>query len=584
MFGVETPQKKFWSGTNSSPGKFRILMGHFLKRLHNFELVATDADSRNTIVQILVLLSLPGQFLPFWFFFAPADLLPFFLQYQHRAILSFEFYFISFSMIITGLVTVLNWNSLFPDQTDHAILSVLPLHARVLFGSKLAALLVFQLTFTFLINFSSTLLFPYFAYVRIDGRESELAWTFVHAFSIVAGNLLIFSCLLCIQGLMLMLTSARLYPRLSLLVQLGLFVLFLTSLLMIPDIETYLAAFSQGHSQWLKYLPPAWILGLYENLMDRAGSPMTPLSPWAWRALAGTTVGAASLYYLSYRRHLRNAAASFPLPTRGSWIWLARIWNPLSLRFFREPRERAVFEFAWKTLCRSRLHQLYLLGYLGAGLAFLAQQLLGLWLAEGWAGFITSPMVLRAIPLGCGFFVVVGLRMIYAIPAELPANWIFQMTSEAVPAFGISAPRKAALWQILLPLHLLFFLMAWPLEGWKRALLEGSLNLLIALFLLEWLLRRFDRIPFTAAYQPGKARIHLMWPVYGAGFFVYSFLMALWEGYLMARPAAWLTFGALLLAGIVWMRRQALRSTGSPRSLIFDDAPDPLIQKLNLEY
>jgi hypothetical protein len=278
MFGVDPENKNRLTGTLSVPGKFRILARHFLQRLHNFELVATDVDSRNTIVQILVLLSLPGQFLPFWFFSRRLTCCPF-LQHQHRAILSFEYYFISFSMIITGLVTVLNWSSLFPDQSDHAILSPLPLHARVLFGSKLTALLIFQLTFTFIINISSTFLFPYFAYVRIDSRESELLWTFVHAFSIVAGNLLILVCLMCIQGLSLLLASALLYPKLSLLMQFGLFILLQNGLLMIPEIETHLAAYCRGDSQWLKFLPPTWILGLYESLMGRAYSPMTSPGP-----------------------------------------------------------------------------------------------------------------------------------------------------------------------------------------------------------------------------------------------------------------------------------------------------------------
>jgi len=98
-----------------------------------------------------------------------------------------------------------------------------------------------------------------------------------------------------------------------------------------------------------------------------------------------------------------------------AWTWSSKAWNAFCRCVFREPRERAVFEFAWKTLCRSRFHQLYLLGYLGAGLAFLV-------------------------------------------------------------------------------------------------------------------------------------------------------------------------FGILLLAGVIWLRQQALRSSRSPRSLIFDDAPDPLIQGLNLEY
>jgi hypothetical protein len=345
-----------------------------------------------------------------------------------------------------------------------------------------------------------------------------------------------------------------------------------------------LEAYCRGTSRWLQFLPSTWVLGIYESLMGRAHSPVAPLAAWGWWAIAGAALAAAVLYYTSYRRHLRNAAASNPEPYRMAWALPSKVWDAFSRHFFREQQERAIFEFVWKTLCRSRLHQLYLLGYLGAGLAFLIGQVVSLWAAEGWQGFANSGTTLRAIPLGSGFFVLVGLRMIYALPAELPANWIFQMATGSKSSRGIAVARKAMLCQVLLPLHLLFFFFAAIFQGWGTAFLQGALNLAIALFLMEWLLGSFDRIPFTAAYQPGKARIHLMWPVYWAGFYFYSFVMAAWEGYIITRPAAFLIFGALLLTSIAWLRRKSGHSGHISRPLIFDDVPNPTLQLLNLEY
>jgi hypothetical protein len=186
--------------------------------------------------------------------------------------------------------------------------------------------------------------------------------------------------------------------------------------------------------------------------------------------------------------------------------------------------------------------------------------------------------------LGVEFFVLVGARMIYALPAELSANWIFQMAAGSKSSQGIAVARKALLWQILLPVHLLFFIVAVVFQGWSAAILQGVLNLAIALFLMEWLLGSFDRIPFTATYQPGKARIHLMWPIYWAGFYSYSFVMAAWEGYLITRPRAYLVFGCLLLSAIVWFRRRSAHPGQALRPLIFDDVPNPTIQLLNLEF
>lgn len=580
IFSAETSL----SSPPAVPGEFRLLVGHFLQRLYNFELVATNAESRNTIVQILVLLSLPGQFLPFWFFMPPADMLASFLRNQERVILSFEYYFIGFSMIITGLVAVLNWNALFPDQKDCAVLSPLPIPARTIFLAKIASLLIFQLCFTLIINVTSTFLFPYLALVRTAGHESIVWWIIVHAFSILVGNLLIILCLLAIQGFLLLCSSARLLPRISLLAQFALFVLLLAGLLLIPDMENHLEAYCRGTSRWLQFVPSTWILGIYESLLGRTHSPVSSLAVWGWCAIAGTALAAAILYYTSYRRHLRNASASTPEPYRTSWALPSKVWNVFCRRLFREPQERAIFEFVGKTLCRSRLHQLYLLGYLGAGLAFLIEQVVSLWAGKGWQGFVASDATLRAIPLGIGFFVLVGLRMIYALPAELPANWIFQMATGSESSRGIVVARKTMLWQVLLPLHLLFFVFAAFFQGWSAAFLQGALNLGIALFLMEWLLGSFDRIPFTATYQPGKARIHLMWPVYWAGFYFYSFVMAAWEGFLITKPAAFLIFGSLLLCSIAWLRRRSRHPGQISRPLIFDDVPNPTIQLLNLEY
>jgi hypothetical protein len=56
-------------------------------------------------------------------------------------------FFICFSMTVMGLVTVIEWEMLFPDRRDYANLTPLPIRLRTMFGAKIAALLAFLAVF-----------------------------------------------------------------------------------------------------------------------------------------------------------------------------------------------------------------------------------------------------------------------------------------------------------------------------------------------------------------------------------------------------------------------------------------------------
>src|ERR1017187_7699760 len=69
-------------------------------------------------------------------------------------------FFICFSMTVMGLVTVIEWEMLFPDRRDYANLTPLPIRLRTMFGAKIAALLAFLTIFSVAINAFSPVMFP----------------------------------------------------------------------------------------------------------------------------------------------------------------------------------------------------------------------------------------------------------------------------------------------------------------------------------------------------------------------------------------------------------------------------------------
>ena len=60
--------------------------------------------------------------------------------------------YLSFSMLVMGAVTVLEWDALFPDRRDYATLTPLPISSRTIFLGKVGALALFLVAFTVAVN------------------------------------------------------------------------------------------------------------------------------------------------------------------------------------------------------------------------------------------------------------------------------------------------------------------------------------------------------------------------------------------------------------------------------------------------
>lgn len=163
--------------------------------------------------------------------------------------------------------------------------------------------------------------------------------------------------------------------------------------------------------------------------------------------------------------------------------------------------------FSIRTLLRSRRHRVILAFYLGIGFAIVIlfmktpraqQQLLG----------DNMPLLFSSVVMMC--FWVVGTRVVFSMPLDLRANWIFRITEvrgvreylAAIrpPLFGLAvAPVWAASAALLLSI--------WP---WRMAtghlLVLGLWGSILAYVCLSG----FQKIPFTCSYLPGKSYVHMV--------------------------------------------------------------------------
>jgi hypothetical protein len=189
---------------------------------------------------------------------------------------------------------------------------------------------------------------------------------------------------------------------------------------------------------------------------------------------------------------------------------------------------------------------------------------------------------LLAVPLTLSFFTVSGLHAAFNLPAELRANWIFQVceAEERVP--HIRAARKWIVTMGIVPLFALLAPFEFLFRGWQLALVHLSFALLLSLVLLDLLLVWFRKIPFTCSYFPGKTSMAVMAFLYFAGFVTYSWTMAGVEESLLRRPLDLAVFYAavlIALRGVAWLERRELSVDDS---LIYEDEPDPIVRSLEL--
>lgn len=300
------------------------------------------------------------------------------------------------------------------------------------------------------------------------------------------------------------------------------------------------------------------------------------------RVTLGAAVVAAVVYVLSYYRYfiripetldtaIRNREPRKLLPD-----WL------LDHVLLRSSFERACYRFALKTLPRNDRHALFLGGFAGLGLVLGSQTMVAAVSRHfahpvPWpnAGFLAVPMILA-------YFVICGLRFVFDLPAELSANWAPQAIVDREKHAAAPVARKIMLtlvWPWLLLIGLPLYAYFW---GWQVALGHTAVVMVWSYCLAELLLRRFLKIPFTCRYSPWKQSATVIVIFYALGFVFFTSSTADLELALLQHHPwrLWLLAGAGLVA---WKLFAKFREDElDPKELIFEEAPAPAIELLNL--
>lgn len=402
--------------------RFEVLTRHILHRFFHNELLASD-DETKRVMQIAAAVALPTLIVSLFLFpayhaFPPAPLhRPFWSQAADHS------FYIIYSFVVMGAVTVYEWDLLFPDILDIFVLSILPIPSRKLFLARVLALAIFLLLVQFCTSILGTLFFPLAA-----EQHNFLRHLFSHFVAVTMSGIFAATSFLSIQGILLNAIGEGLFRRITPLLQ-GLSIMFLLAVLLLcPTVAGSLEALLTSGSPIIYYFPPFWFLGIYEYLLNGASTPAIFHALARAGCFALLLLSACSLltYPLAYRRRVRQlieGSAATSAEGQGT--------NPvrrlLHATVLRQPSQRAVFHFISQTILRSQRQRISLAIFGGLSVALALAQMVTLQVEPGHVRIILQPDGIRsAIPI-MAFFTVTGLRSVIAAPVDRRGAWLFSV-------------------------------------------------------------------------------------------------------------------------------------------------------------
>ena len=253
----------------------------------------------------------------------------------------------------------------------------------------------------------------------------------------------------------------------------------------------------------------------------------------------------------------------------------------------KDPVQQGVYHFIGQTISRSMKHRLFLAVYAGFGAALVVfgidqdggQGLLSL-LIRGQR-FVPDSIGLLRIPFTLSFILITGLRAAFSFPAELTANWAFQISDSNLTRQCMIAMRK---WIVVCGIVPLFLLLA-PLElaffSWAAVLIHTVFGLTVSILLVELMFFDFRKIPFTCGYFPERNNLVWLIAIYVAGLVLYSRKMADIEIWLTWEPQYLAVF--VLTAACLWLAVWKWHGRAKAQAgLDYLGDPDPMVRTLEL--
>jgi hypothetical protein len=556
--------------------QFRVLYRQFLFRMVDLELLsqAAQGDISGLLGRFAALLLFVSLWLGGIVIYLGSLAMPPFLRLI--AVLAMEHFLIATTMLVVGLFAVVSWDSMFPDRRDVLILSPLPIRARTLFLAKVAAVATALGLTVGLVNVFSSMTSPV-GFVSAGNALDWIRMFGVYWFTMLAAGAFNFCLVLTIQGL------AQLLPRQTFLrgsatLQIAAFFLFLSMYFLQLPFASPAEMLSTENRRLLPWLPSYWFLALFQQLNgSSAPDALAALARRAWIGLAAVLAGSAAAYLICYFRTLRKIAEQPDiLPGSTGLHWLPRFGGSLAT---------AIVQFTIRTLFRSRRHRVTLSFYLGIAFAILL--LMAKVPARTGVRWHEAnlQMIAGSIMVMCS--AVLGVRVAFAMPIDLRANWIFRVLPVRGGSETRAAVRRTLFALAVAPVWLITTVVLFWMWPWDQTAGHLAILGLIGIVLVELCLQSFHKIPFTCSYLPGKTHFHIAVIIYvlfafelGSGAEIEQAGLVRDHRNLVIIGVAFAAAAALLRWQAAWLGRWLPDSP--EEELEFEDAPAPAVMVLGL--
>ncbi len=551
--------------------QFRILFRQFLLRVIDLDSLSAQADIPRFLGQfasILVFISLVGALGLLMSNSSPRATPEGYLNFVWRG----EQALISGTMLVVGLVTVISWDSTFPDRRDVMVLSPLPVSPLTILFAKLAASSALLGVTIFTLNFATGLAWPLFI-----GSHHESAWGVLQSlgaywFTVIASSTFLFSFVLSVQGFTALLLPRRTFLALSAFLQIVGFGLVLGVYFLQPSIIS-ITEMTASENHWLlAWSPSFWFFAMFNELNGSLPEQLHWLAARAWIGSLLALLGAVvSLFLCYFRTMTRTVEEPDLIPNPRGWHWTPRFGNAL---------QTAIILFSLRSLVRSRQHRLAFAFYLAVvgsiALSWLHRELLNLGPAPLSADFMTSTFVMTG-------FAVFGLRSVFSLPISLNANWMLRTTQLRPSEDYVAATRHTLLVLAVVPVWFISALLSLPLRPFHQVAGHMVMLALIGWIFVELSLIGFYKVPFTCSYLPGKVHLQVVFWCFLLLLVIFAMVTAEYEQPALSDPVrTLLTLMILIAAGLgLWIHN---RRRAKSAVLYFEELPPEIITSLGLVW
>ena len=509
-----------------------------------------------------------------------------------------KFFYLALAMVVTALVAASQWDVLAIDPRDAAILEPLPVQAGTIRRAKISAIAILGGAVACALNVFPSLVFPWMLVFNFRQMSAFalLGLVAVHALATVAAAAFGYLLVIALRETLVALLGRRGFSAVSAWAQGTLIVLLGSALLLLPAASDRIG--ERGFDGWRASSPPMWFLGAYEVavggvIADLPRSEMRPrqaatdlamsglyrerrreFPAIARRAAAAISVAflVAAVAYLWNARRVTALAPAPPPSSRRGWPLGGRLANAWLVR---ESAARAGFYFTLAAMFRSNNHRLTLVCAAAAGFAM---ALVAVSNANAHEGAGPSARLLVMQPLLYGALLV-GFRHVIRVPAELRANWGFQLAWRDRTRAFVAGVKRAAMIGLVLPALAILLPFYMFVIGVPMALMHAGFGLAGAIVLLEALMVSYDKVPFTCTYLPSE-NMKALAPIYAIVFVIGAVNFAGMQNSALqnGNPAHLLT---MLAAAWVLLRVMSVKRTRLPY-VEFDEAP-ATFQRLGLD-